>query len=233
MVKSSIWIIQTIISFMKKKYKITATPFQYTNYTIDEIEQFEVKNTLDCQDFSSYSHIYELQNKQGEIFKACEYQYFCHKNSNCIKVLSPQNISSYSTSNKNSNFGEYLFNVDDTTEEKILISCSEKRFKKTLCETEICNSDSDCFSNKCVEGTCMINEDDPAYICRTTKENSELKVKCLLAYEEKCQEDSDCGDIATCSKDDKVCIIEKVQEETNYTKYIFISRVIVKNPKLA
>ncbi|OUM59910.1 hypothetical protein PIROE2DRAFT_14433 [Piromyces sp. E2] len=72
---------------------------------------------------------------------------------------------------------------------------------------------------------CMINPNHPAYVCRTTKENSELKVKCLLAYEEKCKNDSECGDKTSCVNN--ICIDKVEPEENNFTKYFIIGFAII------
>jgi len=41
-----------------------------------------------------------------------------------------------------------------------------------MCDTNICVSNTDCFSNNCVNGVCMINKNKPAYVCRTEKPES-------------------------------------------------------------
>jgi len=95
----------------------------------------------------------------------------------------------------------------------ILISCNKTQFEKKLCSTDICVSNQDCFSNNCVDGVCVVNDENPAYICRTRVENSDLKVKCLLAYEEKCAEDNECGDYTRCGKE-KICLKESTKSDS-------------------
>jgi len=100
----------------------------------------------------------------------------------------------------------------------ILVSCSEKQREKELCMTDICKRNRDCFSNNCVDGVCMVNDDNPAYICRTVVRKTLPEINCLLAYEEKCTKDSECGDNTHCGKEN-ICI-NTSSKITGYKKYI-------------
>ncbi|ORX42569.1 hypothetical protein BCR36DRAFT_400282 [Piromyces finnis] len=212
-------VISVLVLIALLPYKIIANShikYEKTNYYLDDIQKFK-KIIHVCPEESSRQYVAPLVNKNGEEFSACEYQYFCHKNEPCVKIHTVNNINYFDYIT----YGEYLTNINDKSENMIFISCSEKSFKNGMCNTDICEKDSDCFSNNCVKGVCMVNDSNPSYICRTTKENSELKVKCLLAYEEKCNNDNECGDIASCSKD-KICVIhnEKDENGNDFMKYI-------------
>ncbi|OUM59782.1 hypothetical protein PIROE2DRAFT_63561 [Piromyces sp. E2] len=99
----------------------------------------------------------------------------------------------------------------------ILLSCDEKRLKKANCHTDQCNSNTDCYSNNCVNGACMTDPENPAYLCKTVNENNELKVKCLLNYQEQCNNDNECADNAICNID-KICQIERTPETKEENK---------------
>jgi len=159
----------------------------------------------------------DFKTREGEEFTSCDYQYICNKkNDYCIQMFDPSGVSAYTASSINNVYGYYYNNTffpNARGQNKVIfISCSECRFKKNKCTTDTCNSNEDCFSNNCVNGVCITNKENPVYICRPVKENSEIKVKCLLVLEEKCNENKDCADNASCTKEN-VCVIEYEPEE--------------------
>ncbi|ORY27140.1 hypothetical protein LY90DRAFT_513526 [Neocallimastix californiae] len=130
----------------------------------------------------------DFKTREGEEFTSCDYQYICNKkNDYCIQMFDPSGVSAYTASSINNVYGYYYNN------------------------TFFPNA-RDCFSNNCVNGVCITNKENPVYICRPVKENSEIKVKCLLVLEEKCNENKDCADNASCTKEN-VCVIEYEPEE--------------------
>jgi len=197
--------------------------YKRTNYTIDDIEKFEVKESSPCPDTSSSTTPIYLKDIGGKDYVACEYQYFCHKNEQCLLFNTTSSLTSgFGKNTTNQVHGYYTYNSEKPSEKLIPLSCSEIQLKDGECGTEQCTADSDCYSNKCINNVCMVNNDNPAYICKTTKDGDKLKVKCLLAYQESCKEDSDCGDNSTCGLDN-VCIIRpKVNDQSSTTKYILI-----------
>jgi len=192
----------------------TIVGYKRSNFTIADIEKIAVQTSSPCPDFSSNETPSYLKDKDGKDFVACEYQYFCHKNEPCLLFNTTSSLTSALGKNDKVH-GYYTYNSLTPTEKIIPLSCSEVQLKEGHCSTESCSSNTDCFSNKCVNNVCMVNSDAPAYVCKTTKENNQLKVKCLLAYQETCNNDAECGDNSTCGID-KVCIIKpKVNDENN------------------
>jgi len=196
--------------------------YKRTNLKIEDIEKIEVQESSPCPDTSSSTTPIYIKNNNGN-FVACEYQYFCHKNEQCLLFNTTSSLyTGFGKNSTNQIHGYYTYNTEKPTEKLIPLSCSEIQLNDGECGTEQCTADSDCFSNKCVNNVCMVNPENPAYVCKTTKEDDKLKVKCLLAYQESCKEDSDCGDNSTCGIDN-VCIIQpKVNDQSNTTKYILI-----------
>jgi len=73
----------------------------------------------------------------------------------------------------------------------------------------------------------MVDNNNPAYLCKTMKENDKLMVKCLLSYQEACKTDADCGDGASCGID-SVCVTKQnVKDESKSTKYIIIGIIVL------
>ncbi|ORX61264.1 hypothetical protein BCR36DRAFT_365841 [Piromyces finnis] len=106
--------------------------------------------------------------------------------------------------------GEYFSNIKDNNENKIFLSCNKNIIQKFVKKIR-------------VEGICMINNNNPSYICRTTKEGPNFKVKFILTFEEKCTKDDECGDLADCLKN-KICVHQNEPEESSNTfmKYIIV-----------
>lgn len=66
---------------------------------------------------------------------------------------------------------------------------------------------------------------NPVILCRPVKEGSEIKVKCLTSFEEKCKEDKDCADNAICTRN-KVCAIGELKEPLDKTIWIVIIIIV-------
>jgi len=188
--------------------------YEQTDYLMSDIEKFKVSVDNCSKDkYSTSSSPLNFTTRHGETFKACDYQYLCHKNEKCIKVNLHQ-IYSFNTDLKtNKIIGDELF--DGKGNRLIVVSCDPKRRNKDKCSTTQCTQNSECFSNNCTNGMCMVKENNPAYLCRTVKVNEELKVKCFLNHQEKCKFDNDCADNGYCIKD-MVCQIDKEKKEIRY-----------------
>eukprot|EP00833_Pecoramyces_ruminatium_P017901 jgi/Orpsp1_1/1191933/evm.model.d7180000089482.1 len=154
-----------------------------------------ITNTLSCPENSSFNIYVNFETRTGEKYDVCDYQYYCHKNENCIKLNSSTGL------NDPLRYGEFVTNLDNKDEKIIQASCNEKSIKEGSCSTDKCTVDADCFSNKCKDNICVTDDDNPSYICRTMKENSEFKVKCLLNYEKKCNNDLECANEGFCRSD--------------------------------
>ncbi|OUM56714.1 hypothetical protein PIROE2DRAFT_21589 [Piromyces sp. E2] len=195
-----------------------------TNYTIKDIENIKPENSYPCPKESSYDVSLEITTKKGEKFLTCDYQYLCSKeNEKCILFNAPMGLDEYYSPGYDNNVYGKAYEIYKSYEHLILVGCSKERYKQKKCNTDTCNSDKDCFSNSCVNGVCMANKNNPIYLCRPVKENSEVKVKCLSSFEENCKNDSDCTSNASCTKDN-VCVIERIEENNsqNYTTIIII-----------
>ncbi|ORX78485.1 hypothetical protein BCR32DRAFT_270053 [Anaeromyces robustus] len=187
-----------------------------TNYTITDVENIKVKTNYVCPDDSSSESPSYLTTKTGEEFTVCKYNYYCHKNSYCIKSLSQYSLAKDYINNF---YGSYIINKENPTKKMIILSCNKKTFKNKICTTDSCDSNSDCFSDNCVDGVCMINPDDPVYVCGTTKENSQFKVKCLLNYQENCKSDEECGDNTFCRLGN-ICLDKRTTIDHDLKKYL-------------
>jgi len=66
------------------------------------------------------------------------------------------------------------------------------------CSTEKCTADTDCISNKCVNGTCMVNNNSPFTECTDVTKPSLLnsfrtKMVCGKLEHEECSKDDECA----------------------------------------
>ncbi|OUM65067.1 hypothetical protein PIROE2DRAFT_7955 [Piromyces sp. E2] len=170
---------------------------------------------MECQDYSSTRFPKNFENEGEEKFVACDYNYFCHKNGNCL-IFHRRNILDITDL-------DYVYghNYESENNNLIILSCDESSLKNKSCNTEKCVGPNNCFSNNCVDGICITNKEDPIYNCGTVKENSEFKVKCKLNYEEKCKDDTDCTIDAKCNKD-HICQV-KSRGYKNTINYFIVS----------
>ncbi|ORX78222.1 hypothetical protein BCR32DRAFT_301910 [Anaeromyces robustus] len=205
-----------------KKINVSYKP---TNYTIQDIENFKVETKFPCPENSSDENLIDIKKKDGSIVNGCEYHYYCQKKGNCILLNTNKSLYEISEANDNNIFGFYINNLLNINEILLPISCNEKRIEKGKCMTETCIDNSNCFSNKCINNICITNENNPTYICRTMEENSKLKVKCLLAYQEKCKNDDECGDGGIC-KNDNVCLIVSSESISKTKRFINIGIIL-------
>jgi len=84
----------------------------------------------------------------------------------------------------------------------IVETCSATDIGLNLCSSKECTVDSECLSNKCLEGHCCFNEDNPITECQyvRTVHNDPLfgdpkgyRMQCGLPRGDKCNSNDDCS----------------------------------------
>jgi len=88
----------------------------------------------------------------------------------------------------------YKIRTNATYECKNFGSCSKPGYESGICSTTPCQNNRECFSNNCVNGICMVNDDNPIYHCENYFDNNVEKriVKCSLFREGRCNNDKEC-----------------------------------------
>lgn len=119
----------------------------------------------------------------------------------------------------------YEARVNATYECKNFGSCSQVGLDNEYCSTTTCNHNRECFSNNCVNGTCMTNDSNPTYNCRTSSNNGDYKIKCALLREEKCKSDSECGEEEKCYHN--ICAKSEYQKSFNYKWLLLIVLIVL------
>jgi hypothetical protein len=216
--------------------------FKYTNYTMKDIEKIEVikcKTNDDCPEYSNGCTIYNHWDGKNDIeYRLCEMTFMCHSNKNCIFL---NNASTYYINVKGMEYGIAFVNNSTLKEEEehfkkeekvILHSCSKKMYQNNLCETDVCKTSDNCYSNLCVHDTCIANPSNPSYICRLdwVEEDKKPELQCKKANGEKCINDDDCDQVNVCDGDHEVCtspLISKHHRDRKFPDYLFFFSIAI------
>jgi len=113
-------------------------------------------------------------HSKGCIYNYCYYKYYC---------LNEECISSTNTT---------FFYTEEKKKGVIVDSCTQEAINMKKCSTPVCNTDTDCFSNLCVNNVCMSNEDLTVIKCSNDYVDGIPKMKCKRNSFEKCEKDDDC-----------------------------------------
>jgi len=162
-------------------------------YTYDNITDFE-----DCENFI---YIYDKNKtlKKKEVLKIknkINLSYYC-KNNICVEV-------------DREALGQFVEIPDENGNMKIYISKSYRydQLKSTELSYKIsgghdiiisykCTSDSQCLTNKCIDGFCIFNEENPTEFCADIYINLLIfrysYMHCGKAIGDICKKDKDCG----------------------------------------
>jgi len=209
--------------------------FKHTNLTMEVIENIELKtckNDSDCPDYSNGCEIYTRFDGENDVeYRLCDMTFICHKNETCLSL---RNASTYYINLKGMEYGisfvnnNTMKNDEFENEDKIILhSCSKSMYKHNLCETDTCINESNCYSKKCENGTCMANKENPASVCRIDWLEKEEKpgMRCRNANGEKCSESDDCDQINVCDDRYSVCASPLIAEDNGKHKgpdYLFL-----------
>jgi hypothetical protein len=216
--------------------------YKYTNFTIEEIKDMEIiscKDDSECPDYSKGCELFTRFSENGEDdleFKLCDMNFICHKNDTCLSL---SNASTYYINMKGMEYG-ISFVSNKTIEEGeieqqdklILHSCDTQMYKHNLCDTEACETTENCYSGSCIHQTCMVNSENPSYMCRIDWliEEEKPAMLCKLANGEKCSENNDCDHINVCDERYDICASPLIAEnhgDNGFPDYLFIGGVAV------
>jgi len=148
----------------------------------------------------------------------CYYTFFCY-GKNC--TVSNENLK-FENIKDNSN------KVEKKNNEIIGEACTLESSKNGKRFTRLCNTDSDCFSNSCVNNVCIIK--DNLSLTQCSNELTNNKIACCKAASEKCENNDEC--YYKYCKEDKTCNDLYRPDTSKETvsilgKYIIIALVII------
>jgi len=89
----------------------------------------------------------------------------------------------------------YEYNLDintyksSNTTDLILESCPEEARNQEKCFTRYCETDDNCYSNKCINNTCIANKDITTTMCLFYRDN----MTCTKPPQESCTTDEECA----------------------------------------
>jgi len=183
---------------------MTINSFLYISFIIIYIQQihcqislsnivpsnsYEIKkctNDLDCPDYSNTCGYINKQKNE----KHCLFTLYCHENEGCLpktKDIYYNNINKTDTVNE-----PIKSNIT------IIESCS-KSYKD--CNTRKCTKNSDCYSEICDNGKCLVNVQKPLYICSEKNNN----IICKKSLQESCKSNLECV-TQYCDGQTEICI---------------------------
>jgi len=214
--------------------------YKYTNYTLKDIQTFDVikcNEDKECPDYSNGCETYSYWNGEIDIeYNLCDMTFMCHNNDTCYSL---HNASTYYINVKGMEYG-ISFVSNSTIKQKefeekdklIFHSCDKSMYKHNLCETDTCHNPSNCYSNLCINETCMKNKNIPSYICRIdwVKEDEKPGMQCKFANGEDCSYDEDCDLVNVCDDKYSVCtspLIAVNHQKPRFPDYLFFFGVAI------
>jgi len=114
------------------------------------------------------------KDSKGCVYNYCFYKYYC-LNEECMSIT---NTTFFYNSEKKKGV--------------IVDSCTQEAINSKKCSTPVCNADTDCFSNLCVNNVCMTNEEFTITKCSNIYNNGIPEMKCKKNSFEKCETDDEC-----------------------------------------
>jgi len=149
-------------------------------------------------------------NSTSDNYYYCKVNLICQSNKNCFFFNTDKTYVTYNSAER----GIKYRSRDDLEHTLIFHSCSKSRYDKGRCNTPSCKKNSDCYSNNCVSGICMINSLNPTYICSLRDDNSKDTVSCRLNHQEHCNSNEECHS-NICYNNICVDLQEKLDELNN------------------
>jgi len=113
-----------------------------TDYKLEDVKKLPIipcSDSSECPDYSK-GCTYDIEIDAG----ICEMDIFCNKVNVCVALLE---------------------NFNSATNQNLIIDSFQTPKDKKNKQLPQCNSNSDCFSNKCSEGVCLVDDNDPIYNC--------------------------------------------------------------------
>ncbi|OUM70318.1 hypothetical protein PIROE2DRAFT_1449 [Piromyces sp. E2] len=143
----------------------------------------------------------------------CDRIFYCHDN-DCIRQTEEMSFDSSITEE----------NYKSTSTTKLIIeSCPEEVRNIKKCFTQYCKDDSNCFSNRCVNNTCIANKNITTNICKLKVDRDEMI--CYKPALESCNNDKECY-MGFCNEQ-HICSDKVVKKPyIDYTIFIIIFIVI-------
>ncbi|OUM62351.1 hypothetical protein PIROE2DRAFT_61969 [Piromyces sp. E2] len=121
-------------------------------------------------------------------------------------------------------YGKRFTNEKDPTKTLFIHSCV---MGDENCLFEKCTSNSECFSNNCLDGRCLVNNEQPRYICQVKRKLDNFTIGCALNINEKCQENKECIS-GYCNQYRRICFDNDAKYQAGFvTNYFFIIMGIV------
>ncbi|ORX49672.1 hypothetical protein BCR36DRAFT_412649 [Piromyces finnis] len=131
-------------------------------------------------------------------------RYYC-KNNICVEVERYALPEFVEIPNENGNIKRYISKSFTYNELKYIFYmngiCVSYNTKKKKCQVSLfykCTSDSQCLTNKCIDGLCIFNEENPTEFCTSIYKFSIIfgrhsYMHCGKAISDICKTDKECG----------------------------------------
>ncbi|OUM57791.1 hypothetical protein PIROE2DRAFT_64802, partial [Piromyces sp. E2] len=196
------------------------------------------KEDSECPDYSRGCELFTRYSNDGlndAEYKLCDMTFICHNNDTCLSL---HNASTYYINIRGIEYGISFVSKKviekgevDQKDKVILHSCDAHMYKHNLCDTEVCETNENCYSGHCIHQTCMVNKERPSYMCRVDwlKEEEKPSMQCKGANGEKCSDNNDCDNINVCDDRFDVCASPLVAEHSDrdFPEYLFIGGVAI------
>ncbi|OUM60970.1 hypothetical protein PIROE2DRAFT_13128 [Piromyces sp. E2] len=177
----------------------------YETIKMDDVLQLTVQSCKDDSDCKNYGGTCD----NGK----CFYRIYCIDN-NCVS--NHGNASYYS-------LGHDITMVEDIKVNGLILeSCTNDSFKNKNCVTRLCNSNSDCFSNKCINSTCVHDDHSSLIFCGNTISE---EITCGKNEFEICEKDEECY-FRTCTED-KTCDFRYRMNLDSYFYHLLLKYLII------
>ncbi|ORX51865.1 hypothetical protein BCR36DRAFT_411815 [Piromyces finnis] len=142
----------------------------FPEFRLEDVKKLPIISCSDdsqCPDYSrGCTYDYEID------IGVCDMDFFCNKINGCVSILE----SFDSANSPNLIIDSYQTVKDD----------KNKNLPK-------CKSNSDCFTNQCSEGICLVDDSDPIYNCVVAELGvHQSHINCALASNQICYDDLDC-----------------------------------------
>jgi len=132
-----------------------------------EIFSIPCSQSSDCPEYSK-GCVFDIEVDAG----VCDIDVYCNKFNGCVALF-----ESFDSNTSNDLIIESYQTVNDKKNDKI----------------PACKSNSDCFSNICKQGVCLVDDDDPIYNCVIAELGVyQSHVNCGKAANQLCYDHEDC-----------------------------------------
>ncbi|KAL6625438.1 hypothetical protein LY90DRAFT_662934 [Neocallimastix californiae] len=142
----------------------------FPHYKLEDIKKLPIISCKDDSDCPSYSNrcAFDVEIDAG----VCDINAYCNKFNGCVALLS---------------------SFDSHKSSSLIIDSFQTPNDQKDVNISKCKSDSDCFTNICKQGVCLVDDSDPVYNCIIAEIGvHQSHVNCGKAANQLCYDHEDC-----------------------------------------